>query len=372
MADFEGLIRQALARQDASDPAVREQIYQASRNAFARMIAGAGPQPPHAIQYQKDALENCINRIEASYQPPPQPEVPPEPVSVEPEPVAPQPAPVQDDFASAPDPVAGEFTDGSEPFPEPDFADPEFPETEEYLPEDENDLFLEEAARANSMIEGGGIRRPLAIFAFLCLLLITGWLIYTLINMLSPGTVTQTGVDDPIPELIQNTQTEAEANTPFITILSPSDTEALETSGRGRAQIINQSNLDLIRLTSVRSRQNLAQSAQPILINISPGVMEQIAGRRVTVEILAKSGGSGPATFSISCIFNNAEACGRKRFRIGLQPEAIVFALNVPQESSAAEGAHFALNTDITGSASITGQGDVVDILYARLRLTDG
>ena len=99
--------------------------------------------------------------------------------------------------------------------------------------------------------------------------------------------------------------------------------------------------------------------------------MEQVEGRRVTVEILAKSGGTGPATFSIFCVFNNVEACGRKRFRIGLQPEAIVFALNVPQAESAGADGHFALNTDITGSASITGQGDVVDILYARLRLAD-
>ncbi len=365
MADFEGLIRQALARQDATDPAVREQIYQASRNAFARMIAGAGPQPPQAIQVQRDALENCIKRIEAGYLPPQQPEFAPEPDFVEPSvsPPTPEHPPVDFPAEAAPDYEPGH--------PE-QFADPDFPEVDDYGPQDENDLFLEETARAGYSVDGSGLRRPLAIFAFFCLLLITGWLIYTLINTLSPGTSNQASVEDTPPAISQDQIIDDQSSTPFITILSPSNTDALETAGRGRAQIVNQSNLELIRLTSVRPSQELAQSAKPILINISPGVMEQIEGRRITVEILAKSGGTGPATFSISCLFNETEACGRKRFRIGLQPEAIVFAMNVPQVNPASADGHFALNTDITGSASITGQGDVVDILYARLRLADG
>ena len=70
LADFEGLIRQALARQDASDPVVRQKVYQSSRNALAKMIAAAGASEPAAINEQRNALENSINRIEAGFAPP--------------------------------------------------------------------------------------------------------------------------------------------------------------------------------------------------------------------------------------------------------------------------------------------------------------
>ena len=65
MADFEGLIRQALARQNDADPAIREKVYQSSRKALARMIASAGVQPPDVINRQRAALEESIRRIEA-------------------------------------------------------------------------------------------------------------------------------------------------------------------------------------------------------------------------------------------------------------------------------------------------------------------
>lgn len=394
MADFEGLIRQALARQDATDPAVREQIYKASRNAFARMIATAGPQHPQTIQIQRDALENCISRIEASYA-----RQTPQTVATKPsvqrasgyrEPEGRHSAtsgghrPQMDTdirqsshtsrqapsiAESARGDLPSDFAPGASSQDGPSFREPPYSGSGDPGTDDENELFFEESARTAFPVEGSGLRRPLAFFAVFCLLLVVAWLIYSLVDTLSPGDTTgpATAESNLLSEPA-NTLENSDSSS-YITLLSPSDTGALQTAGGGNAQIVSQSNLEFIRLTSVRSPQALSESANPILVEIKPGVMEEIAGKHVTLEILAKSGETGPATFSIFCVFDGVEACGRKRFRLGLQPEAIVFALDVPEAAGGGGNTHFALNTDITGAASITGQGDVVDILYARLRL---
>ncbi|MEZ5799840.1 MAG: hypothetical protein R3D29_04320 [Nitratireductor sp.] len=155
----------------------------------------------------------------------------------------------------------------------------------------------------------------------------------------------------------------------YLVLLSASDTAALDTQGRGTAEIVTQSNTEMLRLTSLRASDNKEETAKPILLAVQPGVLSRIAGKNVTVEIRAKSGGTGPATFSVSCDFDGQELCGRKRFRVGLQPEVMIFKLAIPASASSTNDAHFSLSTDITGSAALTGQGDVIDIQYARLRL---
>ena len=89
----------------------------------------------------------------------------------------------------------------------------------------------------------------------------------------------------------------------------------------------------------------------------------------MTIELFAKSGGDGPAQFTVQCDFGDAGNCGRKRFRVGLQPEASVFAFEFGQISNLDQDMFIAINTDTTVNAAITGDGDVLDLIYARLRV---
>ena len=96
--------------------------------------------------------------------------------------------------------------------------------------------------------------------------------------------------------------------------------------------------------------------------------MEQISGKNVTFEIYAKSGSSSPAQFTVRCQFGELGSCGRKRFRVGLQPEASIFAFDIGNVINSNQNAYIAISTDITEEASVTGKGDPIDIVYARLR----
>ena len=71
MADFEGLINQALAKQDSADPSIRERVYQSSRNALVKMLEKTGIVSDDAVRHHFEKLETSIALIEARYNPPP-------------------------------------------------------------------------------------------------------------------------------------------------------------------------------------------------------------------------------------------------------------------------------------------------------------
>lgn len=384
MADFEGLIRQALARQDASDPAIRDKVYQSSRNALARMIASSGAQSPDAINQHREALENSIRRIEADYaavdaQPEPTqrpPDPPPPPPTIEPampmgEPAVPSGEPAVPTGEPAV-PSADQPEIRGEALPDRQGAAPQQAAAEPWLSQQGGEFPAVSAGDAPNYPRPR--RRGARLFtlaAFLVLLLVVGWLLYTLAETLSPGDgEIQTSGGNGGSQTAESSDTDE--NGTQITVLSPVSTGTLVTAGRGRAEIVNQGNTDYIRLVSLRPDGDRETTAEPILLQIEPGVLEQIAGKRVTVELRAKSGEVGPANFAVGCRFAGDDVCGRKRFRIGLQPEATVFTMNVPANIGAGDEAHLTINTDVSAEAAITGEGAAVDILYTRLRLSDG
>ena len=88
-------------------------------------------------------------------------------------------------------------------------------------------------------------------------------------------------------------------------------------------------------------------------------------------ESIAESGTSAPATFAVGCAFADKDLCGRKRFKVGIQPEAIIFTINVGAELANANPAYLMIGTDISPTASVTGEGEPIDVLYARLRIPE-
>lgn len=334
------------------------------------MIAAAGASEPAAINEQRNALENSINRIEAGFGPPPQVIAPPRPaaptVQQKHPPVQPVSAPQQG--AVAPDPQ-GQAARQPAPSgrPDPAFAAPRGPASPvegEYYPE--VGFELESDDRPVYRRQSNILRRVVPILLLVAVLGLAGWLTFSLVNMLlNGGSQTAQGAN---PSPAEGGEAPAGSAADFITVLSPTDTSALQTDGRGTAEIINQANNDMIRLVSVRAQGKADTPAEPILLEIAAGTLSQVAGKKMTVEIQAKSGSSSPATFAIGCDFDGQDACGRKRFRVGLQPEAIVFTVSFPQTLAQGGKAYLTLNTDVTSTATQSLEGDPVDIGYARLR----
>ena len=375
MADFEGLIRQALASQDSTNPAIRQKVYQSSRNALAKLIAAAGPQPIAIINDRRTALENSINRIEAGFVVPAS-ELP---HSAQPGIAQPQVplAPVVEKAASqhaissgrlvqpAPDQVRSQLAPKTLHRQKPELADDlAYADGVETAPASEFEIFSDD--RPVYQRRSGTLLRILPVLLLIAVLAGAAWLAFSLVNTLVNNNKLSTPAKQPVSE--DSGGQADDANSVFVTLLSPTDTSALQVNGRGKADIVNQANIDMIRVVSVRSQSKPSDPAEPILIEIASGALSKVAGKRVTVEIQAKSGSENPATFAIGCDFAGQDACGRKRFRVGLQPEAIVFTVSFPLEIAAGAKAYLTLSTDVTSSSGTALEGDAIDIGYARLR----
>jgi hypothetical protein len=361
LADFESLIRQALARQNIADPAVRQKVYQSSRNALARMIAAAGPQPPAVINEQRVALENSISRIEAGFSLPPVQPAPVPPPAARPAPAAQAQSGRREPEFVPPPPEDDGLADYSGDYPDVGYGRGEG-EADAY----DNDDFAVSADDAPVYRRRGGMRRVLPMLLLLLVLAGAGWLTYSLVNTLLDGNGSA-GSSATTPAGTQS-QPAQDADFVYISVLSPQDTSALQLEGRGTAQIVNQSNTEMIRLTSVRPEGKRSEQAEPILIALSPGVLSQVAGKNVTVEIQAKSGTNEQATFSIRCDFDGEEACGRKRFPAGPQPGTIIFTVPFPESPKPGANYNLMINTDVAQTSGPSAQGDPIDIISARLR----
>lgn len=422
LADFEGLIRQALSVQNSADAATRQRVYQSSRNALARMLEKSG-QGDDAVRSHFRRLENAIALVEAEFLPPAPPPVSAQPQTFRPETAAPQPAaapqtappqtappqgaspqPVpqpsprnadQGVFGQAPRTVAQprepQFDTGASTNPsvgsaagplsgnrepvwrgsEPGYdagVDHAGPYEPGYDPD-----FADDAPDVDDFTPTYRRKHPLArrlwpLLLAIAVILVLLWIFYALFVTMQGGAADgQAQNNAPVGEA-----READDGSVYITLLQPTDLSALTTAGRGSAQLVGGQNQQLLRIQSQRPDDAFGDPAEPIRLDLERGVLRQLPGKEVTVEINAKSGSSGPAQFAVECFIDGASACGRKRFRLGLQPEKIVFALDVPSSLTDASQAYLAINTDVTNAANATGAGDPLDIIYVRMRLTDG
>lgn len=439
LANFERLIRGALASQDASSAQVRQVIYQSSRNALQKIIDNNRSLTVEAVMEQKRKLEKSIDEIEAEYNPQAPAAVVEKPAETEPQ-VFEEPAVVNnqpDEFIappsveepSIPQAVAPSTVQAAEQNPDPLYeiqqilesttpnaAQPQVVEEPNITPEpvarvqpevqaaqpatpvppqpepvrvaepqiqqDEIDLQLQDSARGEqqppeayyheeeAMPLGFSKRRKKQkrVIWTIIILLILGllaWIGYIVFNNMINGTLL--GNNDNGPKLNPNSVSRQADSENYITVINANDLSSLNTAGSGKAQIVNQLNSNMIRVHSFRDALNRVEPASPMLIRLQPGVLKQISGKRVTVEIFAKSGGSDSAHFAVGCEFGSLKECGRKRFLAGSQPNASVFAFAMDEVTDINEDMFLTLSTDTTSEAAVTGKGDVLDIVYIRL-----
>ncbi len=458
MANFEGLIRGAIAAKRATTPEARLEVYQSSRSALYRLIEGNRTLTVESAMQEQKSLEDAIARVEAEcvgvarteviepqysepVERPPvagvqiEPEIPLESDAEFPNPVMPGPAIVEE-----PGPVAEVVSENEVQQPSAGIDDDPLAELKEILLDRADDevrgsLGVEEvnpslsvlpdaSQSAAAALELGSyegevtnleIPQPLEsgaaeaavsgevspaiieeapavppsydekenmplefarrrkkqkfigwFLAVLVILALVGGLAYYIYTGVVSGTLFGLINSRPAqnPNALSNQATAAN----YITIVEPGDLSALITANRGQAELVNELNLEMVRIVSVRSDDDRSKAARPILFRLKPGVLEQISGKNVTFEIYAKSATPNPAQFTVKCQFGALGNCGRKRFRVGLQPEASIFAFDLGEVVDPEMKAYIAISTDTAAVAATTGKGDVIDIVYARLR----
>ncbi|MFK7902657.1 MAG: hypothetical protein AB8B49_07415 [Nitratireductor sp.] len=447
MADFHALILQALKTKNSDDPAVRQAVYQSSRNALVRMLDKSGNRDSESGNKLSKSLEDSIAKIETDYASflaskasdaaqPTQPQAP----KIEPQiaqqnvasrqepsisvdttpttPVAPTPqapapaAPVQpvapaeqmEQVAQTAQAAASQSGSQAveevnrfinpqvetapkqsfEPFvAPPEVAAPNATEAQTASAQATNaqapntppvSPSVQTSATEHVVVEpqeqpplnykrkSPWLRGFSSLLFILAILGVLAWLAYAFITSLSQNA-------SSVAQSQKQKEVEQKAtDSNYIEILSPSDPSSLITSGRGSAEVISQLTTNYMRIQSIRSSPNSNTNAEPILLELKPGVLRQMVGKMVTVEMRLKSGTNMDGLFSVQCIVGDQSVCDRKRFRVGQQPENVIFAMQL-EEANVSEKVYLAINTDVKSASNPDGLGHPIDISHIRIRI---
>lgn len=357
MEAIEQAIRNALAKADAANPAVRQKIYESAWTAHERSLAANGALDEQQRNERRERLKATITRVEngaAAQQPPlrPEPSGRQEPAVPTVEPAArPQSARPEPAFADAPrgerrEPVLGED--------EALLGTPDLPAggattADNYRPD-------YRSRRKHRQSEGsrvGGLRKFLIVAALLAVALGGLWYVASGLIAVKPSTTAASnppasGSHEPLKE----GQLPPEGT--WIEIFGPADTSQVSVSGRATASIAGDQAQKFLRVKS-------PGEADEISFAVGPGVLQQIAGKKAVFDILAKT--EGPATqMAVSCDFGSAGDCGRKRYDVSDATSEYLVQVELPAGSGNGTGA-IKINSDISGA------GKSVDILAIRLQI---
>lgn len=346
---IEKAIRSAFEKGNAADQAFREKVYRQAFSALDRVLQANPGLTVETAMRRRKALQAKIVEIEQEFLPGrPRPVVPPVASAVEPEPEPPA--------LDAPEPqVAAVETRNDRQVDAPvvrrvDPVVPDDPTIDQPLPPRPARTEPESATPAVDS-DPRSRRRPSKFASFfvaasLFSLIAMGiwWGVQT--GLIGSAEQTEPVAVEPAdPEdfepgddqpPVQPAEAVAERN--WVLIFGPSDLDAMSAPADAKAEIVKRDNGDVLRITS-------GTSGSAILFDVGQGVLEQIAGKTATFDIVARAEDGKDTQMSVLCNFGELGDCGRKRYAVGNARADYLFELDVPQKKPGAGGT-IAINSD--------------------------
>lgn len=289
MSAMEQSLRRALDAGDAADPAFREAIYSASERALVRMIAlrGTGEDDAHA---QRVRLAETINRVEEDY-------------------FARFPVDLEEPSSSGDAGRAGVHAGKA-------------------APAKVSGAGLWSPGRDGRSAAGAALERrrmrPLAagLLALAVLLLLGGALYSSVIGL---------------PSFIAAALGSSEASSDAAG--APSETWISLFDGTRLEQVSTPQGGSIVAVTGSGDRPAVRVSAAreggDIEVQVGPGVVGEVRGRKLRVEVLAGSPDGASREFTVECRFGGETVCGRQRFRTIGASQAFAFDMEVPGDATA-------------------------------------
>jgi len=400
---IERAIRSAFEKGDAEDKAFRERVY---RKAFAALERSLEANPSLTVEVairRRRALQSKITEIESEFIPaiavatadpmaaagasepfvtapePPAAVTEPRVVTPEPQPfeevaatgsVPMDPAPSIDDPRLAGDPVPwNEVAPAAAPVAEPAYREPvldaPFDAGHPGSGGEDQDAgaSLATAMRLEAIDERARAkRRPLAIFmvvAILVALVAMGvwWAAQT--GLFKSASERDTSVPNP-PQTLEGEDfipenedppvlsSEADPERAWITVFTPEDAATVAAPSDTTAEVMQDESGSFLRIRS-------GTSGAAIVFDVGQGVLEQVAGRTATFDIVARAEEGKETQMAVDCNFGELGDCGRKRYAVGYARGDYLFEITFAATQPGAGGT-IAINSDFAN------EGKAVDI----------
>ncbi len=345
MDGVEQAIRSALAKGDAESRAFRERVYLSAMSALEKSIAARPDAVPQDGERRRKVLRQLIRRIETEYLP-----------AVESEAKSPAPAagipPVQP-------PRRPETAATAPPDPEPDF-------TAELRPPNRDE------APAAVELEKPPVfsrrRRPFSWMLISVLVVsfvgIGLWWVWSSGILLSQAE-RDGSVPNPPPSLQADEYAPSDqkpAGSPprdgsgdgaWLTVFTPEDPTTAVAPAGTVVSVVEEGTKSALHI-----QPSSIDSA--VLFDIGQGALEQMSGKRVIFDIVAKTGDDQSTQMSVRCNFAELGDCGRKRYDVETASNEFLFEVEMPDKAPGSGGS-LALTPDISAGKV------AVDVLSIRV-----
>ena len=141
---------------------------------------------------------------------------------------------------------------------------------------------------------------------------------------------------------------EADPQRNWISVFTPADTSQLSAPAGATAEAMQDESGDFLRLRS-------GKDGSAVVFDIGQGVLEQIAGKVATFDIVARAEEGNETQMAVACNFGELGDCGRKRYAVGYERGDYLFEVTFADKAPGAGGT-IAINSDFAN------QGKAVDI----------
>ncbi|GGA79077.1 hypothetical protein GCM10011491_02900 [Brucella endophytica] len=339
MEGIERAIRNAFAKGDAANPATRQRIYESAWSAHEHALAANTSLSDAQKAQRRDRLKATISRIESEFRPA--------------RPAAPAAA-----SRARVEPALGgvEVQNGAAP------AKAASPAEGPALDRDDVRTARKKKHRdADFGFEGGAPRRDVAkkprspfmsyVLPGLILLVfaLMGWSLYnSFTDVMNPSRSTALLNGAPARE------GEDAAGGKWINIFNPSEPTRISVTGSATAQIAGQGSVGFARVKSPGADDE-------IIFDVGEGILREIAGKKATFDIIAKSDDGQPTQMSVSCDFGAMGDCGRKRYDVTDARSDFLFDVTFPEGQRATGAGTITINSDVSGA------GKAIDIYAIRV-----
>lgn len=337
MEGIERAIRNAFAKGDAANPATRQRIYESAWSAHEHALAAnASLSDPQKAQ-RRDRLKATISHIESEFRPA-RPAAPAQHKRVE--------------------PALGGVVEGRKDVPAKGALLAEGPALDR---DDLRPTAKKKHRDADFGFEGGAPRRDVkkkprsALLSYvlpaliLLVFALMGWSLYnSFTDVMGPSRTTALMNGAPARE------GEDVLDGKWINIFNAGDPTRISVRGSAKAEIANQGQARFARVKTQGTED-------AVVFDVGEGILKEIAGKKATFDIIARSDDGKPTQMSVSCDFGAMGDCGRKRYDVSDARSDFLFDVTFPEgRQSTATGA-ITINSDVSGS------GKAVDIYAIRV-----
>ncbi len=352
MDGVEQAIRNALAKGDAESRAFRERVYLSAMTALEKSIAAHPDAAQEAAERRRKALREVIRKIETEFLP-----------AVETPARTPPPPPAQ--------PQAPLVKPQAPPVDRPEPARPAAPAMDtdfvaELRPaQDDQAVQVDDADKRRVFSRR---RRPFTWLLVAALVLssigIGVWWVIGSGQLLSQAE-RDGSVPNP-PPLLQSDDFAPDGQSAangfaggvtgdgnWITVFTPEDPTTAVAPGGTTVSVIDEGTTSVLRIQP-------SSTDSAVLFDIGQGALEQMAGKRVIFDIVAKTGEEQGTQMSIRCNFAELGDCGRKRYDVETAPSEFLFEIELPDRAPGSAGS-IALTPDISAGKT------AVDVLSIRV-----